>query len=142
MSLRDRLHRDYEAEAGTAGDLLLAGESVPFRPLVERLKVPAHLAQPGPGHLAIMEAVDQILSFALTMPNADSAPAPMRTMVRLMRRMEGEMLAELAKIPESECAKILRTFGDHAARVADDIESRSADAGRALPAESSQSASA
>lgn len=141
MSLRDRLRRDYEAEAlADAASFDETGK--PLAPVAERFKVPANMRQPGPAHIAIMESIDQVLTFALNMKNVQIAPAGLRTMVRLMRRMEGEMLTELASLPEEECINILRAFGTKATEMADELEKTATNGTRALPAEPAVTAGA
>jgi hypothetical protein len=87
-----------------------------------RLTLPANMTQPQPVHRAIMLAIDQILTMGLSSGNSASAPVPLRTAVRLLRRLEPVMLEELAKVPEAECLTMMRKLAVSISALADSVD--------------------
>lgn len=104
----------------------------------QRLTIPANLPQPMPIHYAIMRAVDQVLTVGLTDSRANEVAMPLRTAMRLLRRLEPVMMEHLATVPEAECLTAMRVLAAGITQLADSVENGT-DARPALvpPAESS-----
>lgn len=106
----------YEAELERRAARLL-GEPEP-----DTYELPANMPQPLPVHRAIMGAVDRVLTMGLTGPNQEVVPLQMRTFVRLLRRMEPLILEHLAKLPEEECLKMMRSLAAGINQLADSVD--------------------
>lgn len=130
----EELDRESDRMLGAAGD---RSEETLSR-AEQRLRLPAYMAQPKPVHLAIMRAVDGLLTMGLDHDQVVAAPVPLRAMVRGMRRLEPMMLEQLSQQPEAECIKIMRALATGITRLADEVDPER----HAAPAQPDQSPAA
>jgi hypothetical protein len=113
----------YEAEL-TAGKMFGAGATADEL-REQRLTIPPNLPQPMPIHRAIMQAVDQVLTVGLTDSTSRDVAMPLRTAMRLLRRLEPVMMEHLATVPEDECFRAMRVLAAGITQLADSVENGS-----------------